>query len=243
MSITILPYIDQTLLQQQKDAIANSKKQEVLNQFEAALNAAASALETIQADQKAFSAAASPVSSVTVSSEPYNISSQTTPVTSASLNCPAELESYFKEASEAYSVDERLLKSIAKAESSFQSDATSHSGAMGIMQLMPATASSLGVSNAYDARENILGGAKYISQLLQQYQGDTSLALAAYNSAIYRDPELCIQGSQLLQQRRIIILTLKEDLQDLSMRTHRMCTLLHLRHLPYRPFLLPKLSY
>lgn len=182
MSITILPYIDQTLLQQQKDAIANSRKQEVLNQFEAALNAAASALETIQADQKTFSAAASPVSSVTVSSEPYNISSQTTPVTSASLNCPAELESYFKEASEAYSVDERLLKSIAKAESSFQSDATSHSGAMGIMQLMPATASSLGVSNAYDARENILGGAKYISQLLQQYQGDTSLALAAYNA-------------------------------------------------------------
>ena len=175
MSITILPYIDQTLLQQQKDAIANSRKQEVLNQFEAALNAAASALETIQADQKAFS-------SVTVSSEPYNISSQTTPVTSASLNCPAELESYFKEASKAYSVDERLLKSIAKAESSFQSDATSHSGAMGIMQLMPATASSLGVSNAYDARENILGGAKYISQLLQQYQGDTSLALAAYNA-------------------------------------------------------------
>ena len=53
---------------------------------------------------------------------------------------------------------------------------------MGIMQLMPATASSLGVSNAYDARENILGGAKYISQLLQQYQGDTSLALAAYNA-------------------------------------------------------------
>ena len=179
MSITILPYIDQTLLQQQKEAIANSKKQEVLNQFEAALNAAASALETIQADQKAFSDAASPASSVTVSSEPYNISSQTTPVTSASLNCPAELESYFKEASEAYSVDERLLKSIAKAESSFQSDATSHSGAMGIM---PATASSLGVSNAYDARENILGGAKYISQLLQQYQGDTSLALAAYNA-------------------------------------------------------------
>lgn len=182
MSITILPYIDQTLLQQQKEAIANSKKQEVLSQFEAALNAAASALDTIQAKQTAQAASTLPVSTAAITSEPYNLQTPTSVTTSASLNCPEELESYFAEASETYGVDERLLKSIAKTESSFRSDATSRSGAMGIMQLMPATASSLGVSNAYDARENILGGAKYISQLLQQYNGDTSLALAAYNA-------------------------------------------------------------
>ena len=50
------------------------------------------------------------------------------------------------------------------------------------MQLMPTTAQSLGVTNSYDARQNIMGGAKYISSLLSKYNGDTSLALAAYNA-------------------------------------------------------------
>ena len=75
-----------------------------------------------------------------------------------------------------------LLKSIAKAESNFNPTAVSHAGAVGIMQLMPTTAQSLGVTNSYDARQNIMGGAKYISSLLSKYNGDTSLALAAYNA-------------------------------------------------------------
>ena len=75
-----------------------------------------------------------------------------------------------------------LLKSIARAESNFNPNAVSHAGAVGIMQLMPATAASLGVSNSYDPRENIMGGAKLISQLLSKYNGNTSLALAAYNA-------------------------------------------------------------
>ena len=75
-----------------------------------------------------------------------------------------------------------LLTAIAKQESNFTADATSSSGAMGIMQLMPATAQGLGVSNAYDPYQNIMGGAKYISQLLSRYDGDVSLALAAYNA-------------------------------------------------------------
>ena len=53
---------------------------------------------------------------------------------------------------------------------------------MGVMQLMPATAESLGVTNAFDAYQNIMGGAKYISSLLTKYNGDVSLALAAYNA-------------------------------------------------------------
>lgn len=92
------------------------------------------------------------------------------------------LESIFQEAADTYQVDVNLLKAIAKQESNFQQDATSRSGAQGIMQLMPATAEGLGVENAYDPYENIMGGAKLISKLLNQYQGDITLALAAYNA-------------------------------------------------------------
>lgn len=92
------------------------------------------------------------------------------------------LEGIFQEAASTYNVDVNLLKAIAKQESNFRSDATSHSGAMGIMQLMPATAEGLGVTDAYDPYENIMGGAKLIRKLLDQYNGDITLALAAYNA-------------------------------------------------------------
>lgn len=92
------------------------------------------------------------------------------------------LDSIFKEAANKYGVSERLLKAIAYTESGFQANATSSSGAMGIMQLMPSTASAYGVSDPYDAYQNIMGGANLISQLLAKYNGDTSLALAAYNA-------------------------------------------------------------
>lgn len=100
----------------------------------------------------------------------------------SALSSVMSLEDIFNEAAQTYQVDVNLLTAMAKQESNFQADATSSSGAMGIMQLMPATAEGLGVSDAYDAYENIMGGAKYISQLLERYNGDTSLALAAYNA-------------------------------------------------------------
>jgi len=65
-------------------------------------------------------------------------------------------------------VDINLLKAIAKAESGFDPSATSSAGAMGIMQLMPSTASSLGISDAYNAHDNIMGGAQVIAQNLKQ---------------------------------------------------------------------------
>ena len=71
---------------------------------------------------------------------------------------------------------------MAKAESDFDPNATSKSGAMGIMQLMPATAKGLGVTDAYDPEQNIMGGAKYIASLLDKYDGNVSYALAAYNA-------------------------------------------------------------
>lgn len=92
------------------------------------------------------------------------------------------LEDIFEKAADKYNVSIDLLKAIAKQESNFNPDATSRSGAMGVMQLMPATAKGLGVTDAYDAEQNIMGGAKLISSLINQYDGDTKLALAAYNA-------------------------------------------------------------
>jgi hypothetical protein len=88
----------------------------------------------------------------------------------------------FQEASIKYKVDVELLKAIGKAESNFDAKAVSRCGAQGVMQLMPATAKSLGVTDSFDARQNIMGGAKYISELLHKYDGDVKLALAAYNA-------------------------------------------------------------
>lgn len=92
------------------------------------------------------------------------------------------LASIFEKASKTYGVSMSLLTAMAKQESNFQADATSKSGAMGIMQLMPATAAHFGCTEPYDPEQNIMAGAKYISQLLDKYDGDVSLALAAYNA-------------------------------------------------------------
>ena len=122
-------------------------------------------------------------SGASVASSAASAYSDSSVVTEASgLSCSAQLDAIFDEAAEKYGVDSKFLKSIAKCESDFSPTCTSSSGAMGIMQLMPATAASLGVTNAYDPYQNIMGGARYISEKLAQYNGDNSLALAAYNA-------------------------------------------------------------
>lgn len=89
---------------------------------------------------------------------------------------------YFEKASTTYNVDKRLLIAVAKTESDFNPKATSGAGAKGIMQLMDNTAKDLGVKDSYDAEQNIMGGAKLLSQLLKKYDGDRNKALAGYNA-------------------------------------------------------------
>ena len=121
---------------------------------------------------------------VAYSGSSAGISSDTNTYNAAAsgLSCSAQLDAIFNEAASKYGVDAKFLKAIAKCESDFSTECTSHSGAMGIMQLMPQTAASLGVTNAYDPYQNIMGGARYISEKLTLYNGDKSLALAAYNA-------------------------------------------------------------
>lgn len=91
------------------------------------------------------------------------------------------LEDSFQQASQEYGVNVNILKAIAKKESNFNVHSQSTSGAVGIMQLMPATALSLGVIDPSDPHQNIMAGAKYLSQKLNEFGGNLSMALAAYN--------------------------------------------------------------
>lgn len=85
-------------------------------------------------------------------------------------------------ASAKYGVDKKLIMAVIKQESDFNSKATSGAGAMGLMQLMPGTAQSLGVTDAYNIEQNVEGGTKYLRQLLDMYGNSKELAVAAYNA-------------------------------------------------------------
>ena len=95
-----------------------------------------------------------------------------------------ELNEIFHEAGEKYNVSPKLLKAIGKVESGFNPRAVSPAGAKGIMQLMPVNIKAAGVTDPFDARQNIMAGAKEISGYLKKYKGNLDLALAAYNAGI-----------------------------------------------------------
>ncbi len=94
----------------------------------------------------------------------------------------SDLDNLIDKYSTQNSLDPDFVKALIKQESGFKTSAKSHCGAMGLMQLMPATASSLGVHNAYDAEQNIAGGTKYLKGLLDRFGGNKEYALAAYNA-------------------------------------------------------------
>jgi Transglycosylase SLT domain len=95
---------------------------------------------------------------------------------------PDQLDNLIDENSRREDVDPELIRAVIRQESGNRSCAESSMGAQGLMQLMPATAGEFGVRDPFDPKENVEAGTKLLKQLLDKYEGDVSLALAAYNA-------------------------------------------------------------
>jgi soluble lytic murein transglycosylase-like protein len=111
------------------------------------------------------------------------VSQPAAPQPAVKVPAPApDLNQVVNSASAAYHLDPDLVNSVIHAESGFNSHAVSRKGARGLMQLMPDTASKLGVANAFDPQANVGGGSRYLRELLERYNFDLIKALAAYNA-------------------------------------------------------------
>ena len=91
-------------------------------------------------------------------------------------------DAYIAEASAAYGIPEAFIRAVIKIESNFNPRAVSSAGAMGLMQLMPATAEHMRVSDPFDPRDNIMGGTRYLRRLSDRYDGDINLVLSGYHA-------------------------------------------------------------
>lgn len=103
----------------------------------------------------------------------------------ASSKDPARYRRYdglIDEAAKLYQLPESFIRAVVRVESDFNPSVVSRAGAMGLMQLMPKTARSMGVADPFDARQNILGGARYLRILANRFKGDLVLTVAAYNA-------------------------------------------------------------
>lgn len=131
--------------------------------------------------------------------EPFVSKSEHTLQKTEVIKSQTDIDKIIDHASKKYDVDPVLIKAVIRAESNFDANCTSSKGAMGLMQLMPETAKELGVKNGYSAVENIMAGTCYLKKLLDRYDGNISLALAAYNwgmGNVERHPEKLPQETQ-----------------------------------------------
>ena len=101
---------------------------------------------------------------------------------SAPSAAPAQIDGLVQSNAATFGVDPNLIRAVIANESNFNPNATSNAGAQGLMQLMPETAASLGVTNSYDPEQNVWGGTRYLRNMLDRFGGDLPKAIAAYNA-------------------------------------------------------------
>ena len=122
------------------------------------------------------------------SARAMNYATRKNSISTNSINEPkpppveTQIDEAIKTAATQYNLDPDLIRAIIRQESNFDPNDVSKTGAMGLMQLMPETAKLMGVENPLDITQNVQGGAKYIKELLETFDGDVTLALAAYNA-------------------------------------------------------------
>lgn len=121
-------------------------------------------------------------SATTNSTAASSSSASSSALQSSTVGSSTSFADLINEASQKYGVKAELIEAVIKAESNFNADAVSSAGAEGLMQLMPSTAAGLGVTDPMDPEQNINGGAELLSSLLNRYDGNVQLALAAYNA-------------------------------------------------------------
>lgn len=100
----------------------------------------------------------------------------------ASGKTPSDYDEYIREAASLYQIPEALVRAVIRVESNFDSRAISRANAQGLMQLIPATAERMLVTDPFDARQNVLGGTRYLRVLANMFNGNLQLTLAAYNA-------------------------------------------------------------
>ena len=136
--------------------------------------------------------------------------------TRLSANIPAVLRAYITEASTTYNLPEPLLHAVIRVESNYNISAVSSKGARGLMQIMPATAKRFGASNLFDARQNILTGSHYLRWLLDYFEQNLELSIAAYNAGEGAVMQAGRKVPQILETQRYVpkVLALYHQLQE-----------------------------
>jgi soluble lytic murein transglycosylase-like protein len=178
---------------QLKELIAQAAGNASTSSFAAALSAASAAPSTSAPAVASAASYANPLASTTPSSAAYTLPNTATTLGSTATTldstspagpepAPSAYDSMVNQSAARYGLDPAVLHGLIQQESGFNPNSRSSAGALGLTQLMPSTAASLGVSNPLDPAQSIEGGARYLSQMMSQFGGNTADALAAYNA-------------------------------------------------------------